>query len=137
MIQQSKGSLGELKTIEFLLKNDLPVFTEFGNRTRVDLITIVNGKTIKIQCKAKTSKSGRVSLDDKTYSTKYTYSYTTDDVDVFSVYVLDKDVLFFVESSEVCGKQSMTFRIDKSKNNQKKNIRDYKNYLHFPNKDLQ
>jgi hypothetical protein len=131
MIQQSKGSLGELKTIEYLLKKDYPVFTEFGNRTRVDIVTIIDGKTVKIQCKAKTSKDGKVDLTNETTSTKYTYRYTKQDIDFFAVYVLDKDVLFFVSSEEICDEnfKSMTFRIEDPKNHQKTKSRSYKDYV--------
>ena len=63
---------------------------------------------------------------------KYNSVYTTKQVDIFAVYVIDKDLVFYISASELLqnGKVSK-FRLSESKNGQKKFVRYVSNYLNF------
>lgn len=127
-----KGIIGELAVAHYLASRDLPVFKELGDLSKIDLITEVNNKLIKIQVKTVTSKKGKVEILTYKAGPNYRFHYEKDDVDVFAVYVLDKDILLFVGNEELfkC-KSSMTIRLEKTKNNQRRFVRHYTDYLDF------
>jgi PD-(D/E)XK endonuclease len=117
------------------LKLGFEVFVEFGNHSKVDLVVIdENYSCYKIQIKATNSKNETVEI----YSTKnclnpkYNSTYQIEQVDVFAVYIIDKDLVFYVSAKEVLknGKSSK-FRLTPSKNGQQINVRYVKDYLDF------
>ena len=63
---------------------------------------------------------------------KYNSIYTVKQVDIFAVYVIDKDLVFYVSAKEILqnGKSSK-FRFSPSKNGQKKFVRFVDDYLDF------
>ncbi len=63
---------------------------------------------------------------------KYNSIYTTQQVDIFAVYVIDNDFVFYVAANELLknGKSSK-FRLSESKNAQKKNVRYVKRLSGF------
>jgi uncharacterized pyridoxamine 5'-phosphate oxidase family protein len=130
-----KGTLGEIAVCKELLKLGFEVFIEFGNHSKVDLVVIdENYICYKIQIKATYSKNETAEV----YSTKnclnpkYNSTYQKRQVDVFAVYVIDKDIVFYVSAKEVLknGKSSK-FRFTPSRNGQKINVRYVKDYLDF------
>ncbi len=130
-----KGTLGETAVCKELLKLGFEVFVEIGNYSKVDLVVIdENYVCHKIQVKATNSNNETVEV----YSTKnclnpkYNSTYQTEQVDVFAVYVIDKDIVFYVSGKEVLknGKSSK-FRFTQSKNGQQTNVRYVKDYLDF------
>ncbi len=130
-----KGTLGEIAVCKELIQLSYSVFVEFGNHSKVDLIALDKEfKTYKIQIKATKSKNEIVEV----YSTKnclnpkYNSTYTIKQVDVFAVYVIDKDIVFYISSKELLqnGKVSK-FRLSESRNGQKKFVRYVKDYLSF------
>jgi hypothetical protein len=130
-----KGTLGEIAVCKDLIQLGYGVFVEFGNHSKVDLIALDNEfKTYKIQIKATNSKNEIVEV----YSTKnclnpkYNSTYTIKQIDVFAVYVIDLDLVFYISSKELLqnGKVSK-FRLSESKNGQKKFVRYVKDYLNF------
>ncbi|MCY7347084.1 MAG: hypothetical protein LH614_12785 [Pyrinomonadaceae bacterium] len=130
-----KGTLGEAAVCKDLLRLGYNVFLEFGNHSKVDLIVLdENFNTIKIQIKAVNSENESVSVYSvKTcLNPKYNSIYTTEQVDVFAVYVIDKDLVFYVSAKEILqnGKSSK-FRFSSSKNGQKKFVRFVEEYLDF------
>jgi hypothetical protein len=90
--------------------------------------------TYKIQIKATESKNEIVEV----YSTKiclnpqYNLIYTVKQVDVFAVYVINRDLVFYISAQELLknGKVSK-FRLSESRNGQKKYVRYVKDYLNF------
>lgn len=130
-----KGTLGEIAVWKELLKLEYDVFVELSNHSKVDLVVLdENYKTYKIQIKTTNSKNEIVEV----YSTKsclnpkYNSTYTVKQIDVFAVYVCDKDLVFYVSAKELLtnGKCSK-FRFSDTKNRQKKNVRYVKDYLSF------
>jgi hypothetical protein len=129
MHSKNKGAIGEAKITTFFLEKGYNVFKEFGDLSRIDLIIEKQGKLKTIQVKTITSKRNVVELYSKKDGPNYSYSYEPEDVDIFAVYILDKDLIFFVASKELCSfKACMNFRLEKPKNNQTKKIRYVKDY---------
>jgi len=129
MHSKAKGTIGEAKAIQHFLQNGFRVFTEFGDLSRIDLIVEKNNQLLKIQVKSYTSKDNKVVLYSKKAGPNYNFHYTEGDVDIFAVYILDKDELFYVSAKELCAmKSGLTFRLAEPKNGQKKMIRYPKDY---------
>ena len=130
-----KGTLGEAAVCKNLLQLGYSVFLEFGNHSKVDLIVLDKKfNAIKIQIKAVQSKNDCVDIYSvKTcLNPKYNSIYTIEQVDIFAVYVIDKDVVFYVSAKEILqnGKSSK-FRFSSSKNGQMKFVRYVDDYLDF------
>lgn len=114
-----KGSLGEIKIIENLSRQGFPIFTEFGDNSKVDLITLIDNKPVKIQVKCIKSKDGKFDVYGSKSGPNYQFKYTTDQIDVFGVYVYDQDILVFISAAEVLSaKRHISIRFHKAKNNQ-------------------
>ncbi len=131
----NKGTLGEIAVCKELSKLGYNVFVELGNHSKVDLIILDEEyKTYKIQVKAVYSVNETVEVYSvKTcLNPKYNSTYTAKQVDIFAVYVIDKDFVFYVTAKEILknGKSSR-FRLSKSKNGQKKFVRYARDYMNF------
>lgn len=130
-----KGTLGEIAVCKELLQLGYSVFVEVGSHSKVDLIVLnENYKTYKIQVKTTISRNDIVAV----YSTKsclnpkYNSTYRIGQVDVFAVYVIDKDLIFYISAKEILKNSKISkFRLSPSKNGQIKNVRDAKDYLNF------
>lgn len=127
--------MGEISVCKELCKLGYGVFIEFGNHSKVDLIVLdENFKTYKVQVKAVDSSNGYVSVySNKTcLNPRYNSIYTTKQVDIFAIFVVDLDFVFYVTAKKILtnGKCSK-FRISESKNGQKKYVRYAKDYLDF------
>jgi hypothetical protein len=111
------------------------LFVEFGNHSKVDLVVLnENYNVYKIQIKAVNSVDDAVNVYSiKTcLNPKYNSIYTVRQIDVFAVYIIDRDRVFYVSAKEILenGKCSK-FRLSLSKNGQKKNVRYVQDYLIF------
>jgi len=130
-----KGTLGEIAVCKDLLQQRYDLFFGFGNHSKVDLIVLdENYNAYKIQIKAVNSFDDAVNVYSiKTcLNAKYNSSYTIRQVDVFAVYIIDKNIVFYVSAKEILtnGKCSK-FRLSKSKNGQRKFVRYVHDYLNF------
>ena len=129
------GTLGETAVCKELVKLGYDVFAGLGSHSKVDLIVLDESyKAFKIQVKAIKSKNECVAV----YSVKtclnprYNSTYSTTQVDVFAVYVVDRDLVFYLTAKELLknGKVSK-FRLSEARNGQHKNVRYVKDYLSF------
>lgn len=130
-----KGTLGEIAVCKELFKLGYSVFVEFGNHSKVDLIVLDEEyKTYKLQIKATKSRNEIVEVYSikNCLNPKYNSTYSTKQVDIFAVYIIDKDLVFYVSANELLqnGKVSK-FRLSESKNGQRKFVRYVKDYLNF------
>ena len=130
-----KGTLGEIAVCKDLIQQGYDLFFGFGNHSKVDLIALnENYNVYKIQVKAVNSFEDAVSVYSiKTcLNSKYNSIYTIRQVDVFAVYIIDKEIVFYVSAKEILenGKCSK-FRLSASKNGQKKFVRYVDDYLDF------
>lgn len=130
-----KGALGEIAVCKDFCLLGYEVFVGFGNHSKIDLIILdENYKAFKIQIKTTHSKNNVVEVYSvkNCLNPKYNSTYTSEQIDIFAVYVYDKDFVFYVTAKELLqnGKCSK-FRLSKSKNGQVKNVRFVKDYLDF------
>jgi hypothetical protein len=108
------------------------VFTERGDLSRVDWIVLFENRPIKIQVKTRSLKDGKVTVDSRKSGPGYTHRYQPDDVDVFAIYIPQKDLIRFLNVNPVLrAKGTRVIRIDKSKNNQKTGVNWFENYLNL------
>jgi len=134
MHSKQKGALGEVAVIKDLLRRDYQVFKEIGDLSKVDLIVLVDHVPVKIQVKALVSKHGIVEVNSKKSGPGYSFRYGELDVDIFAVYIIDKDEIFYVSAKEILNnKTTSKFRIVKPINNQLSGIRWVKDYQEFKN----
>lgn len=111
MHRKDLGSLGEIATAKHLKSQGYPVFFEFGDNSRIDLIALADDCPIKIQVKASILRNGRADFSfRKTGPNGYTYLYTQNDVDVFALYAADIDQLAFMSSVEALQTSKVALR---------------------------
>ena len=125
---KQKGNLGFSSTLKELHKLGYNVFTEIGDNSKIDMIVEVKSKLIKIQVKYASDTNGKVTLKlTKSGPNGYRYTYTTKDIDLFSVYLPTIDKVIFVPA-ELALKNTKAFNIRfiESKNKQNK-------FVHFVN----
>jgi uncharacterized pyridoxamine 5'-phosphate oxidase family protein len=130
MNRSQQGTVGETRVMYELAKNGYPVFREISDTSKTDIITIVNGKCIRIQCKCINSDTkGAISipLESRTSNTVY----TKDDFEILAVYVLFLDKLIFLNWKDIGNTQTLTFRYKPGEGKQKnnKNIRLLDNFI--------
>lgn len=120
---KQKGNLGYSSTLKELHKLGLNVFTEIGDYSKIDLIVEYESKLIKLQIKYADDKKGIATLCCvKSGPNKYKYKYTECDVDIFSVYLPTADKVIFIPAKEALKTNTLTLRLEKSKNNQNKSV---------------
>lgn len=127
--------MGEVAVYKNLIQQGYDLFFELGNHSKVDLVVLdENYNVYKIQIKAVNSIDDAVNVYSvKTcLNPKYNSIYTIRQIDVFAVYIIDEDMVFYVSAKEILenGKCSK-FRLSPTKNGQKKNVRYIKDYLIF------
>ena len=125
---KQKGNLGFSATLKELHKLGYNVFTEIGDNSRIDLIVEVENKLIKLQVKYATETNGKVTLKlQKSGPNGYRYTYTTLDIDIFSVYIPSIDKVIFVPAKlALKNTKAFNIRFVESKNKQNK-------FVHFIN----
>ena len=130
---KKKGNLGEAKVLATLVNKGYPVFWEFGDLSRVDmLVEIGPGKFVQVQVKCRRSKNGAVVVSSEKSGPGYRFRYRLKDVDLSAVYVYDRDVLLYIPASVICGeRRDSTFRLDPPKNRQQSLIRFASGYQDF------
>jgi len=132
MNKSQQGTIGEAKVMYELSKSGYPVFREISDTSKTDIITIINNKCIRIQCKCVNSEfKGTISvpLESRTSNTVY----TKNDFEILAVYILFLDKLIFLNWNDIGSVQTLTFRYKPGEGKQKnnKNIRFLDNYLLF------
>lgn len=131
MHSKQKGVIGVWAVAKHLAELNLAVFIELSDLSKTDLIVDVAGKLVKVQVKSVETNDGVCIISLRKSASNYTYHYTVEDVDVFAVYVRDRDAVIFVSSSILLKhKSGFSIRFDDAKNNQKK-IHHYSKFLDF------
>jgi len=129
-----QGNLGISKVISKILEKGYIPLTPFGENNRYDLVYEKNSKFIKVQVKSVSLKKNntlRVKLHSVNFNQHGSHRnhYGLNEIDEMWVYNPDKDVVFHFSLSEFIGKHGVTFRFDKTKNNQSKNVHYVSSYL--------
>lgn len=135
-----KGELGEVSVFKHLKQQGFAIFPEMGNSSKVDLVVMdTGGHLYKVQIKCTTSTDGAATLWLKkvTLDPKYNYYYGKDDVDVYALYVEDRDIVAFVPSDVIFAtkekRKAMSLRVDPPADGVwKKNHHRIEDYRQFP-----
>jgi len=127
------GNKGEAAVLHDMVERGYTMFIEFGDNDKVDFIAMdKNYKTIKIQVKASTEVDGKATLWSYCAGPGgYGERYTKEQVDVFALYIPDRDMILYINGTLGTSQCTLTFRLDTPKNNQKKGIRMAEDYLDF------
>ena len=122
-----KGTFGQIAVLKDLTAKGYDVFGEVGKSSKVDFIVLdENYKTFKVQVKTCNLFYGKAILHliKKCLDSKYNSRYTEEQVDIFALYVIEKDTVIYISAKEALNKSksTITFSFGESKNNQKKGI---------------
>ena len=126
-----KGTIGEGIVLLELLRAGIPVFQEFGDLSRVDLIALIGNRPVKVQVKTTTSKNGvaLLNLRKLTLNPKYNYTYQQGDVDVFALVVEDMCQVFYIRADQALqNKGTLSIRLTPAKNNQRALIKSAEDF---------
>ena len=124
MNSKDKGNIGESLALAEFVKRGIQVSIPFGDNARYDLIADFNGKLNKIQvkyCNQQISENNSIicpcmsSLNHTTNKNKTVY---VDEIDYFVFYLVEWNKILLVPIDKVGNKKTITFRLDKPKNNQ-------------------
>lgn len=132
MHSKQKGNIGELSVCLELSKRGLPVFKELGDLSKVDLITIVKDRCIKIQVKNLLAHNSNNSIPFTINKSgpNYSFTYGEKDVDVFAILLPNSQVIY-IGWKDLGDKTNMVFRIEKTKNGQTKGVNYFEDFLDF------
>ncbi|MFZ2362111.1 MAG: group I intron-associated PD-(D/E)XK endonuclease [Anaerolineae bacterium] len=130
---KTKGALGEIAVAKELLAKGYQVFAELGDNSRVDLIVMGKDyRPIKIQVKGLQSKHGSVIVHVTKSGPNYRFRYADHHVDVFAIYVLDRDAIAYIPAETLLAQQkSLTLRIDAPENNQVEGVHWFVEFSEF------
>lgn len=137
MHTKEKGNIAELFIAQDLIKKGCAVFGEYGDLSRIDLIAVYNNRCIKIQVKLRTTdkEEGKfIRVERKKNGPGYSYKYQENDVDIFAVYVPDKNEVLYIPMTKLLDYEScITIRFEKedSKYQNGKSFHYYDEYLSF------
>ena len=131
-----KGTFGQIAVLKDLTSKGLEVFGEVGKSSKVDYIILdKHYKTYKMQVKTcnllKNKEKAILYLIKKCLDSKYNSRYTEEQVDIFALYVIEKDIVLYVSAKEALGsgKNTLTFSFETPKSKQVKGINQADNYL--------
>lgn len=130
---KTKGALGEIAVAKDLLAKGYQVFVELSDNSRVDLIVMKDDyHPLKVQVKALHSKDGSVIVNATKSGPNYRFRYADYHIDVFAVYVLDKDIIAYVSADLLLAQQkSLTLRIEAPVNKQNQGIHWFAKFAEF------
>ncbi|MFA5930913.1 MAG: group I intron-associated PD-(D/E)XK endonuclease [archaeon] len=122
---------GELRFAAEFIRKGWNVFLPYGEDSPIDLLIQKNGEFKRIQIKSTKSKNGVLFGRLKSSNNWQVKKYSKNEIDYFGLYDAESKSGYLLPIEVVSGMTEITLRIEKSKNNQKKNIRDAKDYLYF------
>ena len=131
MHKKQLGSIGELAVAKMLMQKGYSVFTELGDLSRVDLIVLIGKDPIKLQVKAITEKNGKIDFSLRKHGPSYRYKYCKDDVDLFCIYIQERDLVLYVSWKDLEGRENCIIRLSNSKNGQKKRCNFFEQFTDF------
>lgn len=132
MDTKSIGNIGEAKVLCKFVELGIPVYLPFGDNERSDLIAEFNGKLNRIQVKTSIKAEDGIMRFDLTSSTVHRsqgikHKYTTEEIDYFACYNIERDKIFLVPIDEP--RTTITIRYEKPKNSQVKGLHFEDDYL--------
>lgn len=132
MTSKEKGNLGLVKAIAKFIELGYEVFTEVGDNSDIDLIAIKEDKTLKLQAKT-TEKVNNGTMTwaivkNRMNSKGYHKTFYNNKIDGYVLCCLKNNYIGYMPFNDLTNKYIITFRLDKPKNNQLKNVKFAKDY---------
>src|SRR5262245_43739845 len=130
MHAKRKGNVGQLATALCLAKLGFSIFTEDGDISKIDLIAERDGRLLRFQCKAVTSRNGKLEVPLRKCGPNYRYVYCEGLFDFFAVYDLADGQLYLLPAAilrQNCN--ILVLRKHLAKNNQTKGVHRAEDYL--------
>ena len=132
-----KGTFGQIAVLKDLTAKGYDVFGEVGKSSKVDFIILDNQyRTYKMQvksCNLIRNNRATLYLIKKCLDKKYNSRYNEQQVDIFALYVIEKDTVIYISAKEALGtgKNTLTFAFNVPKKEQTKLINVAEDYLDF------
>lgn len=131
-ITKIKGDLGQAMVMADALKRGYKVALPLGEDWRYDLIILKDSKLLRVQCKYVESTNGVVKVRCETHDGRNYYRYKQEDLDYIAVYDKVTDKCYYVNCKYLGkGRGSLSLRIQKTRNGQKKKILNAKDFIDF------
>ncbi len=130
MHSKIKGNIGVLAVATELSKNNINVFIEAGDLSKIDIIAENKGKIARLQIKSIESKNDLLKIKTlKSGPNNYLNRYKENDFDFFVIYVRNLNKIYVISSQEATkNANQITFRISEPKNKQISKIRMASDY---------
>lgn len=126
------GNLGETSVAADLIRQGYYVFTELGDICKADLIVLDEDyRPIKIQVKTLTLQNGSFALKSCKTGPNYRFKYKQKHADIYAVYVHERDLIVYVSAKDVLQHQTLTIRVDPTKNQQYTGVNWAQDYTDF------
>ena len=125
MTTDQKGAIAEAAIALEALKLGIEVYRPVGEGGRFDMILVVGGRLVRVQCKWAT-RYGEVVVV-RCYSSRRARTglvrrlYTADEIDAFASYCFELDRCFFIPIELVATKE-VRLRLSPARNNQRRKI---------------
>ena len=134
MHRKDMGKWGESKVVTAALDRGCPVFLDYGDNSRTDMIIEDNtGGLHKIQVKTVSREKGASKLLLYKNGPGYRFKYESGMVDYFALVDYKTGNVAWIQGTpELYKLQQVTLRHERTKNNQIKNIRWFNDYIGFP-----
>ena len=114
-----QAHLGELKAIEYFIKNGFEVYKQYTGKESIDLVTIKDYKVYRVECKSTARRSKcRAAWVVKICKTRHnskgyreiTFDQWKENVDIISVYIEPIDYLLLYHKDEIRSKYRYTIK---------------------------
>jgi len=139
MNSKNKGNVGEAKVLADLIDKGYGIAQPFGDNLPFDLLAIDAQLNIhKVQVKYATLTNGCVCLRNQRWSSNtkrnYVNKYAPNEVDVFAVYVPERDCILYIPTAAVGSATVLKVRFEETANKQSKGVNKWTEFKEFPNK---
>jgi hypothetical protein len=122
---------GELRFAAEFIRKGWNVFLPYGEDSSVDLLIQKGIDYKRIQIKATRSKQGVIFGRLKSSNNWQVKKYSKNEIDYFGIYDAERKKGYLLPIEDVNGMIEITLRLDKTKNNQQKNVRNAKDFEYF------
>ncbi|MFH1391211.1 MAG: group I intron-associated PD-(D/E)XK endonuclease [Candidatus Diapherotrites archaeon] len=122
---------GELRFAAEFIRKDWNIFLPFGEDTPIDLLLEKEGKFKRIQIKSTKPRRGVLFCRLKSSNNWQVKKYSKKEIDSFGIYDAQNKQGYLLPIEKVEGMTEVTIRLEKTKNNQQKNIHYAKEFRYF------
>ncbi|MCR4335534.1 MAG: group I intron-associated PD-(D/E)XK endonuclease [archaeon] len=122
---------GELRFAAEFVRKEWNVFLPYGEDGPIDLLLEKEGKFKRIQIKSTKPRRGVLFCRLKSSNNWQVKKYSKKEIDTFGIYDAENKQGYLLPIEKVDGMTEVTIRLEKTKNNQQKNIHYAKEFRYF------